>query len=125
MEHLLEGIAWLQDKIFLKGFVFGFVHVFFLILGYYSAYSLNNLLKIVSNGYIAGIFGAVGADIIGSYISAILDPSIRSSAVGILIGASFGLVFIPFLERYVTKSKHHISVGSHSEVKKDLDKPHR
>ena len=125
MEHLIEGITWLQDEIFLKGFIFGFAHVFFLILGFYSGWSINRLLKIVSNGYIAGIFGAVGADIIGSYISAILDPSIRENALGILIGASLGLALIPFLERYVTKSKHHISVGSHSEVKKDLDESHR
>ena len=27
MEHLIEEIAWLQDKVFLRGFVFGLVHV--------------------------------------------------------------------------------------------------
>ena len=57
MEHLIEEITWLQDKIFLRGFVFGLVHVGIMLIGYYTGWSINRLLKIVSNGFIAGIFG--------------------------------------------------------------------
>ena len=42
----------------LRGFVFGLVHVGILIIGYYSGWSINRLLKITSNGHIAGIVGA-------------------------------------------------------------------
>ena len=68
MEHLIEGIAWLQDKILLRGFVFGLIHVGIMLIGYYTGWSINRLLKIVSNGFIAGIVGIGG----GIFLSPIL-----------------------------------------------------
>jgi len=32
------------------------------------------------------------------------------------------LIFIPFLEKYVTKSQHHIAIGDHEDLKKDFEK---
>jgi len=86
MEHLIEGIAWLQDKILLRGFVFGLIHVGIMLIGYYTGWSINRLLKIVSNGFIAGIVGVVIAHVIADYIAASLDPDIRSAALGIVMG---------------------------------------
>ena len=106
MEHLIEGIAWLQDKIFLRGFVFGLVHVGIMLIGFYTGWSINRLLKIVSNGFIAGIVGVIIAHVIADYIAATLDPDIRSAAIGIVVGGLLPLIFIPFLEKYVTKSEH-------------------
>ena len=83
------------------------------------------MLKIVSNGYIAGIIGVVIAHVIADYIAAILDPNLRSAAIGIVLGGLIPLAIIPFLEKYVTKSKHHIAVGDHEDLKKDLSKKHR
>ena len=40
MEHLIEGIVWLQDKIFLRGFVFGLVHVGIMLIGFILAGAL-------------------------------------------------------------------------------------
>jgi len=37
----------------------------------------------------------------------------------------FSLVFIPLLEKYVTKSRYHIAIGDHDDLKKDLEKEHR
>ena len=124
MEHLIEEIAWLQDKIFIRGFVFGLVHVSIMLLGFYSGYSLNRLLKIVSNGFIAGIVGVIIAHVLADYIAATLDPDIRPAALGIVIGGLIPLIFIPLLEKYVTKSEHHIFIGDHESAKKDLDKRH-
>ena len=124
MEHLIAEITWLQDKIFFKGFVFGLVHVGIMLIGYYSGWSINRLLKIVSNGFIAGIIGVVVAHVIADYIAASLDPAIRSSALGIVIGGLIPLIFIPFLEKYITKSEHHIAIGDHEDLKKDLEKKH-
>ena len=124
MEHLIEGIAWLQDKIFLRGFIFGFVHVGILLIGFYSGWSINRLLKIVSNGLIAGVVGAIFAHVVADYIAASLDPDIRSAALGIVMGGLLPLIFIPFLEKYVTKSKYHIAIGDHEDLKKDLEKKH-
>ena len=124
MEHLIEGIAWLQDKIFLRGFIFGLVHVGIMLIGFYTGWSINRLLKIVSNGFIAGIIGVIIAHVIADYIAAMLDPDIRSSAVGIVIGGLIPLIFIPLLEKYVTKSEHHIAIGDHEDLKKDLEKKH-
>ena len=121
MEHYFEGINWLQDNASIRGFVFGLVHTLIPLIGFYGGWSLNRLLKIVSNGYVAGIFGVVLAHVIADLIASILDPSIRSAAVGIVLGGLIPLIAIPFMEKYITKSKHHIVVGDHEDVKKDLE----
>ena len=124
MEHLIEEIAWLQDKGWLRGFVFGFVHTLIPLIGFYSGWSINRLLKIVSNGYVAGILGVVFAHVVADLVASLLDPTIRSAAIGIVLGGLIPLVIIPFMEKYVTKSKHHIVVGDHEDIKKDLEDHH-
>ena len=124
MENLIDQIGWLQDRIFLRGFVFGLVHVGIMLIGFYTGWSINRLLKIVSSGFIAGIVGVVIAHVIADYIAATLDPDLRSAALGIVMGGLLPLIFIPFLEKYVTKSKYHIAIGDHEDLKKDLEKKH-
>jgi len=124
MEHLIEEIVWLQNKGILRGFVFGFIHTLIPLIGFYSGWSLNRLLKIASNGYVAGIFGVVFAHVIADLIASIIDPSIRSAAIGIVLGGLIPLVIIPFMDRYLIKSKHHIVVGDHEDIKKDLEDHH-
>ena len=121
MEHLIENIVWLQDKLIIRGFVFGFVHTLIPLIGFYSGWSINRLLKIVSNGYVAGIFGLVFAHVVADFIASTLDPNIRPAVFGIVLGGLLPLIAVPFLEKYVTKSKHHIVVGDHDDVKKDLE----
>ena len=125
MEHLIEDIVWLQDKGLLRGFVFGFVHTIIPLIGFYSGWSVNRMLKLISNGYIAGIIGVVFAHVIADYIAATLDPNLRSAAIGIVLGGLVPLVLIPFLDKYVVKSKHHIVVGDHDDLKKDLKTKHK
>ena len=125
MDHLIKEIAWLQDKIFLRGFTFGLVHVGIMLIGYYTGWSINRLLKIVSNGFIAGIVGVVIAHVVADYIAASLDPDIRSAALGIVLGGLAPLILIPFLEKYVTKSKYHIAIGDHEDLKRDFKKKHK
>jgi len=125
MEHLIEEIAWLQNKGLLRGFVFGLVHTLIPLIGFYSGWSINRTLKIVSNGYVAGIFGVVLAHVIADYIAATLDPNLRSAAIGIVLGGLVPLLLVPLLDKYIVKSKHHIAVGDHEDLKKDLEKKHR
>ena len=125
MENLIDQIGWLQNRIFLRGFVFGLVHVGIMLIGFYTGWSINRLLKIVSNGFIAGIIGVVIAHVIADYIAATLDPDIRSAALGIVIGGLLPLVFVPFLEKYITKSRYHIAIGDHEELEEDLRKKHK
>jgi hypothetical protein len=125
MEHLIEEIVWLQDKGWLRGFVFGLVHTLIPVLGFYFGFSLNKVLKIVSKGYVAGIFGAVLAHIIADFIAATLDESLRFAVIGIVLGGLVPLLLIPFLEKYVTKSKDHTMVGDHQDLKRDLKKRHK
>ena len=120
MESLIEDIVWLQDKLIIRGFIFGFVHTIIPLIGFYSGWSINRLLKIVSNGYVAGIFGLVFAHVIADFIASILDPNIRTAVFGIVLGGLLPLLAVPFLEKYVTKSKNHIVVGDHEDVAKDL-----
>ena len=35
------------------------------------------------------------------------------------------LLAVPFLEKYVTKSRYHTVVGDHEDLKKDLKRKHR
>jgi H+/Cl- antiporter ClcA len=117
---LLLGI----ENASLRGFTFGFVHVFLILIGYYSGWSINRFIKIASNGYIAGIIGAALAHVIADLIAAFIDPTIRPMTLGIVIGGIVPLFFIPFLDRYLVKSKNHIMVGDHEDIKKDLKERH-
>ena len=120
MEHLLEDL-FRETNGNLRGLIFGFVHVSIMLLGYYSGFSINRFLKLVSNGYVAGIFGAAISHIIADLIASYIDPHIREMILGIVVGGIIPLIFIPFLDKYITKSKHHIVTGDHEDVKKDLD----
>ena len=104
----------------MRGFVFGIVHVGILIIGYYSGWSINRLLKKTSNGHIAGIVGAVIAHILADLIASLMDPTMRSATLGIMIGGLLPLLLIPILEKYITKSDSHIMVGDHEDIEKDL-----
>tara|TARA_B100000945_G_scaffold687_1_gene605 strand:- start:94 stop:465 length:372 start_codon:yes stop_codon:yes gene_type:complete len=118
MDFFIEMLGLEQGM--LRGFVFGIVHVGILIIGYYTGWSINRLLKKTSNGHIAGILGAVIAHILADIIASLLDPTMRSAALGILLGGLVPLLFIPLLEKYVTKSERHIMVGDHEDIEKDL-----
>ena len=118
MDFFIEMLGLEQGM--LRGFVFGIVQVGILIIGYYTGWSINRLLKKTSNGHIAGIIGAVIAHILADIIASLLDPTMRSAALGILLGGLVPLLFIPLLEKYVTKSERHIMVGDHEDIEKDL-----
>ena len=120
MEHILEQYLYGADAN-LRGFIFGFVHVAIMLLGYYSGWSINRLLKLTSNGNIVGFFGAALSHILADLIASYLDPHIRSMVLGIVIGGVVPLLFVPLLEKLVVKSEHHIVVGDHEDVSKDLE----
>ena len=124
MEHLIENISWLQENDYLRGFVFGLVHTIIPLIGFYSGWSVNRLLKIASNGYIAGIFGIVLAHVVADFIAASLDPNLKSAAIGIVLGGLIPLTLVPIFDKYIVKSKHHIVVGYHDDLKKDLEEHH-
>ena len=124
MEHLIENITWLQDKNYLRGFVFGLVHTIIPLIGFYTGWSINRLLKVTSNRYIAGIFGVIVAHVVADFIAAILDPDLKSAAIGIVLGGLIPLILVPVFDKYVIKSKHHIVVGDHEDLKKDLEEHH-
>mgnify|MGYP000167103697 FL=1 len=131
MEHaheLPEFLHFLEELIeeygILRGFIFGFVHTLIPLIGFYSGWSINRFLKLVSNGAIAGIIGIVLAHIIADFIAALLDPNLKSAAFGIVLGGFLPLLAVPFLEKDVTKSQYHNVVGDHEDLKKDLKSKH-
>ena len=107
-----------------RGFVFGIVHVSIMLIGYYTGFSINRLLKILSNGYIAGIIGAGIAHVLADLIAALIDPSMRPATLGIVIGGLLPLLLIPLLEKVVIKSKYHVVIGDHEDIEKDLKSRH-
>jgi hypothetical protein len=127
MEHshqLPEFLHFLQEIDLFRGFVFGLVHTIIPLIGFYSGWSINRLLKISSNGYIAGIFGVVIAHVIADFIASMLDPDLKSATLGIVLGGIIPLSLIPILDKYIVKSKHHIVAGDHEDIKKDLKGEH-
>ena len=124
MEHLLE--IWLfNEHAHLKGMAFGLVHSSIMLLGYYSGWSINRFFKIISNGYIAGIIGAALSHIIADILASLIDPHLRSAVYGIALGGIIPLLTIPILERWIIKSKHHIVVGDHEDIEKDIKLKHK
>jgi len=123
--HLPEIFHFIEELPVARGFVFGFIHTLIPLIGFYTGWSINRLLKIVSNGAIAGIVGIVFAHIVADFIAAMADPDLQSAAVGIVFGGFLPLLAVPFLEKYVTKSKYHTVVGDHEDLKKDLKKKHK
>ena len=121
--HFLEEL--IEEHSILRGFIFGFIHTLIPLIGFYSGWSINRLLKIISNGAIAGIIGIVIAHVIADFIAALADPDLKSAAYGIVLGGLVPLLFVPLLEKYVTKSRYHTVVGDHDDLKKDLKKKHR
>lgn len=127
MEHAHELPEWLhifEEIDILRGMIFGLVHTIIPVVGYYTGWSINRFLKIISNGYIAGLIGVILAHVIADFIAATLDPHLKSAALGIVIGGLIPLTIIPLMEKYVTKSKYHIVVGDHEDIQKDLKKKH-
>jgi hypothetical protein len=55
--HFIEDI--IEGNDIYRGFVFGFIHTLIPLIGFYSGWSINRFLKLVSNGAIAGIVGIV------------------------------------------------------------------
>jgi len=117
--HFIEDVPWA------RGIIFGFVHTLIPLIGFYTGWSINRFVKIISNGAIAGIIGVVFAHIIADFIAALLDPSLKSAAIGIVIGGLIPLSVVPFLEKYLTKSKYHIVAGDHEDIKTDISKKHK
>jgi delta1-piperideine-2-carboxylate reductase len=116
--HFLEELV--EEHGILRGFVFGFIHTLIPLIGFYSGWSINRFLKVISNGAIAGIVGIVLAHIIADFIAALADPNLKSAAYGIVLGGFLPLLAVPLLEKYVTKSQYHTVVGDHEDLKKDL-----
>ena len=123
MDDLIIGLFGVDSQVS-RGFVFGIVHVSIMLLGYYSGFSINRLLKILSNGYIAGIIGAGIAHVLADLIAALIDPSMRPATLGIVIGGLLPLLLVPLLEKVVIKSKYHVVIGDHEDIEKDLKSHH-
>ena len=121
--HFMEEL--IKEHSVLRGIAFGFIHTVIPLVGFYTGWSINRFLKIISNGAIAGIIGIVIAHIIADFIAALADPHLKSAAFGIVIGGFLPLLAVPLLEKYVTKSKYHTVVGDHDDLKKDLKRKHK
>ena len=119
MEHILDEYLLGADAN-LRGFIFGFVHVAIMLLGYYTGWSINRLLKLASNGYLVGVLGAALSHIIADLVASYLDPHVRSMVLGIVAGGILPLLFVPLFEKLIVKSEHHIVVGDHEDISKDL-----
>ena len=121
--HFMEEL--IEEHSVLRGMTFGFIHTVIPLIGFYTGWSINRFLKLISNGAIAGIVGIVIAHIIADFVAALADPHLKSAAFGIVIGGFLPLLVVPFLEKYVTKSKYHTVVGDHEDLKKDLKRKHK
>ncbi len=121
--HFME--EFIEEHSILRGMTFGFIHTVIPLVGFYTGWSINRFVKLISNGALAGIVGIVIAHIIADFVAALADPHLKSAAFGIVIGGFLPLLAVPFLEKHVTKSKYHTVVGDHEDLKKDLKRKHK
>ena len=117
MDIILENIFGQANGNF-KGLIFGFVHVAIMIIGYYTGFTINKFLKVLSSGYVAGIFGAALSHIFADIIACYLDPDLRKMIFGVVIGGIIPLLFIPFLEKFVAKNEKNLLGEIKDETKK-------
>ena len=99
--HFIEELV--EEHGILRGFVFGFIHTLIPLIGFYSGWSINRFLKLVSNGAIAGIVGIVLAHIIADFIAALADPNLKSAAYGIVLGGFLPLISCTFFRKICNK----------------------
>ena len=92
--HFMEEL--IEEHSILRGATFGFIHTLIPLIGFYTGWSINRFLKIISNGAIAGIVGIVLAHIAADFIAAMADPDLQSAAFGIVIGGFLPLLAVPF-----------------------------
>ena len=76
--HFMEEL--IEEHSVLRGATFGFIHTLIPLIGFYTGWSINRFLKIISNGAIAGIVGIVLAHIIADFVAALADPDLKSAA---------------------------------------------
>ena len=74
--HFMEEL--IEEHSILRGATFGFIHTLIPLVGFYTGWSINRFLKIISNGAIAGIVGIVLAHIAADFIAAMADPDLQS-----------------------------------------------
>jgi len=81
-----------------------------------------------NNIYPSLIFREMASEDIDSAFQSIAlleSENLKSAAYGIVLGGFLPLLAVPFLEKYVTKSKYHTVVGDHEDLKKDLKLKHK
>mgnify|MGYP000947375008 CR=1 FL=1 len=94
--HFMEEL--IEEHSVLRGMTFGFIHTVIPLIGFYTGWSINRFLKLISNGAIAGIVGIVIAHIIADFIAALADPHLKSAAFGIVIGGFLPLPALASLQ---------------------------
>ena len=95
MEHaheLPEFFHFLEEIDILRGFVFGFTHTLIPLIGFYFGWSINRLLKIISNGYVAGFAGIIIPITLTKFK---IDPALASGVILTTVTDVFG--FLSFL----------------------------
>ena len=97
MDDLIINIFGVDSQLS-RGFIFGLVHVSLMLLVCYS--------------------------VLADLIAALLDSTMRPATLGIVFGGLLPLLLVPVLERVVVKSKHHVVIGDHEDVEKDLKSHH-
>ena len=104
VHELPEIFHFIEELPIARGFVFGFIHTLIPLIGFYTGWSINRFLKIISNGAIAGIVGIVLAHIAADFIAAMADPDLQSAAIGIVLGWVFTFTYCSVFRKYVTKA---------------------
>ena len=84
--------------------------------GFYSVWSINQFLKLVSNDYGSGILAMTSPKIIACFTDATLDPHLHSAAIGIMLGGLAPFILISLLEKYISKSNYYLVVDDHDDI---------
>tara|TARA_R100001244_G_scaffold47057_2_gene41910 strand:- start:234 stop:521 length:288 start_codon:yes stop_codon:yes gene_type:complete len=82
----------------MEGLLFGLIDNGVLILGAYTGLEIDRLFK--GNGSLGAVIGAGLGNTISDGLGALIDPTLNTAFLGIVIGCLIPLLMIPAIEKF-------------------------
>ena len=84
----------------MDGLIFGLVDNGVLLLCMYTGINIDKWIEGKTEGLLGAVLGAAIGNMLSDSIGAIIDPTMRTSLYGIMLGCLIPILFIPFIEKY-------------------------
>ena len=90
----------------MDGLIFGLVDNGVLLLCMYTGINIDQWIEGKTGGLLGAILGATIGNMLSDSMGAIIDPTMRTSLYGIMLGCLIPILLIPFIEKYRNRCSH-------------------